>query len=64
VGAPRFGKVWVVIIGALVIAVVIVFALPIAFLLSGTLGAVTMGWLLTENAEATHPGSELVETNY
>jgi hypothetical protein len=53
-----------VIIGALVIAVVIVFALPIAFLMSGSLGVVTMGWLLKENAEATHPGSELIETNY
>jgi hypothetical protein len=53
-----------VIIGALVIAVVIVFALPIAFLMSGTLGAMTMGWALKENAEATHAGSELIETNY
>jgi hypothetical protein len=53
-----------VIIGALVIAVVIVFALPIAFLLSGSLGAIAMGWLLKENAEATHPDSELLETNY
>jgi hypothetical protein len=53
-----------VIIGALVIAVVIVFALPIAFLLSGTMGAVTVGYLLKENAEATHPGSELIDTNY
>jgi hypothetical protein len=53
-----------VIIGALVIAVVIVFALPIAFLMSGTLGAIALGWLLKENAEATHPNSELIETNY
>ncbi len=52
------------IIGALVVAVVIVFALPIAFLMSGSLGAVALGWLLKENAEATHPGSELIETNY
>ncbi len=52
------------IIGALVIAVVIVFALPIAFLMSGTLGAITMGLLLKENAEASHPDSELLETNY
>lgn len=50
-------------IGALVLAVVIVFALPIVFLLSGTLGAISMGYLLKENAEATHPGSELIETN-
>jgi hypothetical protein len=53
-----------VIIGALVIAVVIVFALPIAVLMGGTLGAISMGYLLKENADATHPGSELLDTNY
>jgi hypothetical protein len=53
-----------VIIGALVIAVVIVFALPVAFLMSGTLGTIAMGWVLQDNAEATHPDSELLETNY
>jgi hypothetical protein len=53
-----------VIIGALIIAVVIVFALPIAFLMSSTLGAMTLGWLLKENAEATHPDSEYLDTNY
>jgi hypothetical protein len=52
-----------VIIGALVVAVVIVFICPIAFLMSGTLGAVVMGQLLAENAEAVHAGSELIETN-
>jgi hypothetical protein len=51
------------VIGALIIAVVIVFVLPIAFLVSGGMGAATMGWLLTENAEMTHAGSELIETN-
>ncbi len=63
-GRGQFGKIRSVIIGALVIAVVIVFALPVAFLMSGTLGAVTMGYLLKENAEAAHPASELLETNY
>jgi len=53
-----------VIIGALITAVVIVFALPVAFLMSGTLGTIAMGWLLKDNAEATHPESELLETNY
>jgi hypothetical protein len=53
-----------VIIGALIIAVVIVFALPVAFLMSGTLGTIAMGWLLKDNAEATHPDSELLDTNY
>ena len=63
-GYDQSGNICVVIIGALVIAVVLVFALPIAFLMTGSLGAVAMGYLLKENAEATHPASELVETNY
>jgi hypothetical protein len=64
VGTHESGKIWIVIIGALIIAVVIVFALPIAFLMSGALGAVAVGYLLKEEAEATHPGSELIDTNY
>lgn len=63
-GLREFGKVCVVIIGALVLAVVIVFALPIVFLMSGSLGAITMGYLLKENAETAHAGSELIETNH
>ncbi|MGH9125998.1 MAG: hypothetical protein ACRDZ8_14915 [Acidimicrobiales bacterium] len=51
------------IIGALLVAVVLVFALPIAFLFSGTMGAVMMGLALKDNAEMTHLGSELLETN-
>jgi uncharacterized membrane protein YvlD (DUF360 family) len=52
------------VIGALVLAVVLIFVLPVAFLLSGTAGTVVVGTLLTVNAEATHEGSELLETNY
>ncbi|HSS11437.1 MAG TPA: hypothetical protein VLL25_16240 [Acidimicrobiales bacterium] len=51
-------------IGALVIAVIIVFLLPVAFLTSGAVGAAILGWLLKTNAEVTHEGSELIETNY
>ena len=50
-------------IGALVLAVVLVFALPVAFLVSGGAGSAVMGWLLKEHAEATHEGSELIATN-
>jgi hypothetical protein len=53
-----------IMIGALVIAVVLVFVLPVAFLISGGIGAAVTGYLLKENAEATHDGSELIETNY
>jgi hypothetical protein len=52
------------VIGALVLAVILVFVLPVVFLLSGSVGTVVMGSLLTANAEATHEGSELLETNY
>jgi len=52
------------VIGALLIAVVLVFVLPIVFLVTGGVGAGILGWLLKENAEATHPDSELIETNY
>ena len=51
-------------IGALVLAVVLVFVLPVVFLLSGSAGTVVMGSLLKANADATHEGSELLETNY
>ena len=51
-------------IGALIIAVILVFVLPIAFLLSGAVGAAILGWLLKTNGEVTHEGSELIETNY
>lgn len=51
-------------IGALLIAVVLVFVLPILFLVSGGVGAGIVGWLLKDNAEAAHEGSELIDTNY
>jgi hypothetical protein len=52
------------VIGALVIAVVLVFALPVVFLFSGSIGAALTGLLLKANGEMTHPASELIETNY
>jgi hypothetical protein len=51
-------------IGALLIAVVLVFVLPVLFLITGGAGAASLGWLLKENAESTHEGSELIDTNY
>jgi hypothetical protein len=51
------------VIGGLIIAVVLLFVLPVVLLLSGAVGSAVMGWLLKENAEATHEGSELIATN-
>lgn len=50
-------------IGGLILAVVLVFVLPIAMLISGGVGAAIMGWLLRDNGEATHENSELIATN-
>jgi hypothetical protein len=52
------------VIGALVIAVILVILLPVAFLISGGVGAAILGWLLKTNADMTHEGSELIDTNY
>jgi hypothetical protein len=50
--------------GAIVIAVILVIVLPVVFLISGTVGAILLGWLLKTNGEDSHEGSELIETNY
>jgi hypothetical protein len=53
-----------VVLGALILAVIIVIVLPVLFLLTGAVPTVILGWLLKEQAEANHEGSELLETNY
>ena len=51
-------------LGALILAVIIVIVLPVAFLVTGAVPAVILGWSLNEHAVGTHEGSELIETNY
>ncbi len=50
-------------IGAVLIAIVVIVVLPVAFWVTWGGMAFLLGWLLTDNAELTHPGSELIETN-
>ena len=50
-------------LGAIVLAVVIVFVLPSLVLMSGGLGAAILGYFLRDEAERRHEGSELVELN-
>ena len=52
------------VLGAFILAAVIVIALPVSYMLSGTVFAALLGWALKEHAEATHEGSELIATNY
>jgi hypothetical protein len=49
--------------GAIVLAVIIVAVLPVIFLMTGGAIAVVLGWLLKENGEATHEGSEFIGLN-
>ncbi len=51
-------------IGAVVITVVIVIAIPVVFLMSMAIPASVFGALLKERGEETHPDSELVDVNY
>lgn len=51
-------------IGAIIIAVVIVVLIPVGFLMSMAIPAGVIGGLLKSSAEADNTDSELVETNY
>ena len=51
-------------IGALVIALVIVVILPVTFLLMGSILTAVMSWFLKESVEDAHKGSELVDLYY
>ena len=50
-------------IGAVAIAVIVVIALPVAFLMSGAVISALLGFTLYKDAEITHEGSEYVELN-
>jgi hypothetical protein len=51
-------------LGAVIIVVVVVIALPVAYLVTGAVLSAVMGWALKSTAEDAHPGSELTELNY
>ena len=50
-------------LGALVLAALIVVVIPVSVAMTGGIVAALLGWLLKENGEATHPGSELIDLN-
>ena len=50
-------------IGAIIIAIVIVLAIPIGMVMSGGAAAAILGHFLKEEGEASHPGSELIDLN-
>jgi hypothetical protein len=51
-------------LGAIIIAVVLVVVIPVGFLMTMALPAGVLGFLLKSRAESIHPDSELIDTNY
>lgn len=49
--------------GAILIVIVLVVALPVAFFATGALLSAVLGWVLWDDVEKSHTGSELVELN-
>jgi hypothetical protein len=50
-------------LGALILAFIIVIVIPVAICMSGALVAGILGWAAKEDAEARHEGSELIDLN-
>lgn len=51
-------------LGVLIIVVVLVIVIPVGFLMSTSLAAAVIGFLLKDNADKINPDSELLDTNY
>jgi hypothetical protein len=50
-------------IGAIVLAVVLVIGIPVGVVMSGAVAAALLGTAATSDAEARYEGSELVDLN-
>jgi hypothetical protein len=48
-------------LGAIILAVIILVVIPVSIAMSGAVVAGILGWALKDNGEATHEGSELIE---
>ncbi|GAC1535014.1 MAG: hypothetical protein NVS3B12_16560 [Acidimicrobiales bacterium] len=51
------------VIGAVLVVVAVVLVLPPMFLMGGLIFSAVLGWLLKDDAEERHAGSELIDLN-
>jgi len=51
------------VIGGVLVVIAIVIALPMSFFMLGAIFSAIIGWLLKDNGEASHEGSELIQLN-
>ncbi|HEX4868393.1 MAG TPA: hypothetical protein VFV32_12345 [Acidimicrobiales bacterium] len=47
--------------GPIIILVVLLVAIPVGVVMTGAVVAGILGWVLRDNGDATHEGSELIE---
>ena len=50
-------------LGAIILAVIILVMIPVSVCMTGGIVAAILGWALKANGEATHEGSELIDLN-
>ena len=50
-------------LGAIILAVIILVAIPISICMTGAAVAGVLGWALKDNGERSNEGSELIELN-
>jgi len=50
-------------LGAIILAVIILVAIPVSVCMTGAAVAAILGWSLKDNGEASHEGSELIDLN-
>lgn len=50
-------------LGAIIIAVILIVAIPVAVIMTGAVVAAILGWSLKDNGEAANEGSELIDLN-
>jgi hypothetical protein len=48
-------------LGAVIVAVVIVVAIPVGLMMSGAVASGVIGWALKQDADERHEGSELID---
>lgn len=49
--------------GPIAIVVVLVVVIPVTVMVSGAVASALIGWLVNDDVDRTHEGSELLETN-
>jgi hypothetical protein len=51
------------VLGAAIIVFVLLVFIPVSVLMSGSIGALIIGWFLRDEADKRHEGSELIDLN-